>query len=263
MKNTNHDILNAAQPETWARAEHLLPGYLKKTLSTPDQAWMEVWINQTQIAGGPVAAALTSELAWVRGAQETLGQQALAFNTQNGWHKLQATLQNELTVKNNMGASPGTSAPALATQAAISPPAPSLLRQIKLWLAKLARMQKDRALHWWQKPAVAALASAMVIGQMGFLAAAVKQVHTLTTDASMVTPSSGASRPTDGVVLKVVFKPKASMQDIMASLNRVKGRVVGGPGALGIWEVEVPTDQLLNAVQTLGKSKTVESVTQE
>ena len=140
---------------------------------------------------------------------------------------------------------------------------PSAYQKVKDWLAKLARMQKDRALQWWQKPAIGALASAMIVGQMGFLAASVKQVHTLTTDVSMVTPSSGASRPTDGVVLKVVFKPKASVKDIMASINSVKGRVVGGPGALGIWEVEVSSDQLVNAAQTLGKSKTVESVAQE
>jgi hypothetical protein len=251
MSQSNHDVLNAAHPDEWARAEHLLPGYLKKTLSASDQGWMKQWISQIETAGGVPAEALESEITWVRAAQDDLGGQATHFNAQTGWQKLQAELQSELAAK------------ATVNPSSMAVPIPSLHQKFRQWLAKLARMQQDRALQWWQKPAFGALASAMIVGQMGFLVATVKQVYVLTTDTTMVTPSSGASRPVDGALLKVIFKPNASVKDIMATLNSIQGRVTGGPGALGIWEVEVPTDKLPNALQLQGKSKTVESVTQE
>ena len=243
MSQSNHDVLSAAQPQNWARAEHLLPGYLKNTLSGSDQEWMKQWITQIENTGGAVADALESETAWIRTAQDMLSTQPTEFNAHAGWQKLQAELQSER-------------APEVA-------PRVSLLHKLKQWMAKLARMQQDRALQWWQKPAIGALASAMIVGQMGFLAATVKHVYELTTDTTMVTPSSGASRPVDGVLLKVIFKPNASVKDIMATLTSIQGRVTDGPGALGIWQVEVPTEKLPNALQLLGKSNTVESVTQE
>ena len=243
MSQNNHDVLKAAYPEEWAKAEHLLPGYLKKTLSGSDQEWMKQWMTQIENTGGAVADALESETAWVRTAQDVLSTRATEFNAHAGWQKLQAGLQSEL-------------APEVE-------PRVSLLQKLKQWMAKLARMQQDRALQWWQKPAIGALASAMIVGQMGFLAATVKHVYELTKDTTMVTPSSGASRPVNGAVLQVIFKPNASVKDIMTSLNSVQGRVTGGPGVLGIWEVEVPTDKLPTALQLLSQSNVVESVTQQ
>ena len=160
MSQSNHDVLSAAHPLDWARAEHLLPGYLKKTLSGSDQEWMKQWMTQIENTGGAVADALESETAWVRTAQDVLSTRATEFNAHAGWQKLQAGLQSER-------------APEVASRV-------SLLQKLKQWLAKLARMQQDRALQWWQKPAIGALASAMIVGQMGFLAATVKQVYVLT-----------------------------------------------------------------------------------
>ena len=243
MSRTNHDVLNAAHPHEWARAEYLLPGYLKKTLAGSDQEWMKQWTAQIQSAGGQSANALAAETAWTLAAQDALNHRTADFNVEAGWQKLASGLQQE---------------PVQQVK-----PALSMSQSFKNWVAKVVRMQQDRALQWWQKPAIGALASAMIVGQMGFLAATVKQVYVLTTDTAMVTPSAGASRPVDGVLLKVIFKPNASVKDISATLNSVQGRVTGGPGALGVWEVEVPSDKLAVALQTLGKAKTVESVAQE
>ena len=243
MSQNNHDVLSAAHPQEWARAEHLLPGYLKKTLPESDQEWMKQWTSQIQSAGGQSANALAAETAWTLAAQDALARQAADFNVETGWTKLAAGLQYQ----------PDQPAqPALSTS-----------QRFKNWVAKLVRMQQDKALQWWQKPAIGALASAMIVGQMGFLAATVKQVYVLTTDTSMVTPSAGGSRPVDGVLLKVIFKSNASVKDMSATLNSVQGRVTGGPGALGVWEVEVPADKLAVALQTLSKAKTVESVAQD
>ena len=244
MSQTNNEVLSAAFPQEWAKAEHLLPGYLKKTLADYDQEWMEQWITQTNAAAGLPAAALQSEIGWVRSVQRSLTDESVQFNAQAGWDKLQAGLDI---------------APPMATL----PAKPSKLQKLSSWLAKLLRMQQDRALQWWQKPATGVLASAMIVGQMGLLAATVKQIYVLPTDSAMVTPSSGATRPVDGAVIKVVFKPDASVQDITAALNSVQGRITGGPGALGIWDVEVPTEKLPGALAFLGKSRAVESATQQ
>ena len=251
MSASSHDVLSAAHPADWAKAEHLLPGYLKKTLSTTDKEWMKQWIDQIENTGGATAEALAAEISWVQTAQDVLGEQNATFNAQAGWQKLQAGLQND------------AESDATAGQSKELMPTASAYQKLRQWLGKLARMQQDRALQWWQKPATGVLASAMIVGQMGLLAAAVKQVYVMTTDTAMVTPSSGSSRPVDGAVLKVIFKPNASVKDILAILNSVQGRVTGGPGALGIWELEVPTDKLPTALELLGKSKTVESVTQQ
>ena len=251
MNTSNHEVLSAAHPADWAKAEHLLPGYLKKNLSASDQEWMKQWIYQIQNTGGATAEALAAEITWVELAQDVLGEQSAAFNAQAGWQKLQAGLKNEAA----SGATVSQSAE--PTQAVTS------FQKLRQWMGKLARMQQDRALQWWQKPATGVLASAMIVGQMGLLAAAVKQVYVMTTDTATVTPSSGSNTPVDGAVLKVIFKPNSSVKDILGVLNSVQGRVTGGPGALGIWEVEVPTDKLPSALEMLGKSKTVESVTQQ
>lgn len=252
MSTANHYILSEAHPEAWAHAEHLLPGYLKKNLTPHDQKWMEEWINQIQTTGGAVAKALTSEVDWVRAAQEEFASQTYAFNADVGWEKLQTSLQAE----------PSQGIGTTAASATLKL-APSLTEQLKQWLAKLVRMQKDAALHWWQKPAFAALGAAICIGQMVFLTAAIQQGYTLNSETTIVMPSSGASRPMQGIVFKVVFKPKASTTDIMDALNKVQGRIVGGPGALGLWDIEVPSTLQATALQMLTESSAVESVSQE
>ena len=247
MSQTNHYVLSAAYPQEWARAEHLLPGFLKKTLSTSDQEWMEQWTNQIETADGLAAEALRKETAWVKSAQESLSQRATEFNAQAGWQKLTAELEAERR---------GKAAPRLESPV-------SVFQKFKQWLTKIAQMQHDRALQWWQKPAAGVLGSALIIGQMGFLAAAVKQLYVAHTDTTIVSPSSGASRPTEGALLKVAFKPDATVKDIMSVLTSIEGRVTGGPGALGIWEIEVPTDKLPAALKLLEGSKAVESVMRE
>ena len=255
MTSFNSDVLSNTHPTDWPCAEHLLPGYLKKTLTPLDQEWMEQWITQVNAGGGSAAEALKAETAWVRAAQEVLSDATTAFNAQAGWQTLQAELIAELNAEPSTGVRRQPNPP-------IFPTVPVLAR-LKQWLAKLAVMQQDRALQWWQKPAVGVLGSAMIIGQMGFLAAAVKQLYVAHTDATLVSPSSGASRPIDGVLVKVIFKPTASVKEVMSVLSSVQGRVTGGPGALGIWEVEIPADKASAALDLLAKAKAVETATRE
>ena len=168
MTQRNHDVLTAAHPADWERAEHLLPGYLKNSLPASDQEWMKQWINQIETTGGVTADALAAETAWVRTAQDVLGGQATNFNAQAGWQRLQAGLQIQAV----SGAGVSLTANPTSTTTAF--------RKVRQWLVKLAYMQQDRALQWWQKPAAGVLASAMIVGQMGLLAAAVKQAYVMT-----------------------------------------------------------------------------------
>ena len=271
MTSFNSDVLSNTHPTDWPCAEHLLPGYLKKTLTPLDQEWMEQWITQVNAGGGSAAEALKAETAWVRAAQEVLSDATTAFNAQAGWQKLQADLNAEVNTNfaanlaAKLNAKPNVELGVeLPSQAAfIAQPAVSVLGKLKRWLAKMVLMQQDRALQWWQKPAVGVLGSAMIIGQMGFLAAAVKQLYVAHTDMTTVSPSSGVSRPIDGVLIKVIFKPTASIKEVMSVLSSVQGRVTGGPGALGIWEVEVPADKVSAALDLLAKAKAVEAATLE
>ena len=116
------------------------------------------------------------------------------------------------------------------------------------------------AAAWWRKPVVGVIASAMIVGQMGLLAAVVKQMSNIPTVTEGVTPSSGAPSLEGMQVLLIVFKDNASLLDVRTLIDSVQGRVIDGPGALGIWLVAVPKDQLDASLKRVGAAKAVESV---
>ena len=117
----------------------------------------------------------------------------------------------------------------------------------------------DRATAWWRKPVIGALASAMIVGQMGLLAAVVKQMSPERAEVTSATPLSGSQSVDGAIVLSVVFKDNASLLDVRTLVDSVQGRVVGGPGALGVWDVEVPKEKLAEALKIFAASTAVES----
>ena len=131
---------------------------------------------------------------------------------------------------------------------------------------KSGSMADDSHTQWWQMPRVAVLASALIVGQMGLLGLLVKKMADATNVghvSNAVTPASGASGAAQIITLKVVFKPVTTVEQISAAMAAVQGRIVGGPGALGLWEVEVPAAMQTTALRVLSVNNNVESVSQE
>jgi hypothetical protein len=128
------------------------------------------------------------------------------------------------------------------------------------WVKSQARARVDKLVGMWQKPVVAAMASAMIIGQMGLLAAVVRYTYNVEPQVALVSPAAGGKVDPDSVVLAIVFKDKTTVKQMNQLLASVQAQVVGGPGAIGVWEVAVPKDKLAEAMKLFGSSKLLESV---
>ena len=221
------------------RARHLIPGFLKKTLAADDKEWMTQFLNILNHQGGPAAVDLAQEIAWVERSQQQLAQDAPAFDAQAGWQRLQSRLD----------------APAQPVRLQVTP-LEMAMRRLKTQI----RIRADSAIAWWQKPMVGVLAAAMIVTQMGLLAAVVKQMDQVTPVTESVSPASGAPSLDGMKVLTIVFKDSASLLDVRTLIDNVQGRVIDGPGALGVWRVAVPKDKLDASLMRLGAAKAVESV---
>jgi hypothetical protein len=225
------------------RARHLIPGYLKKTLGADDSEWMAQYLSSLSSTDSTMAAELTSEIAWVAHTQAQLTQAEPAFDVQSGWRRMQGKLD-------------GLSASAQATPAA----AAHRPRGAWAWVKSQARARVDKLIRMWQKPVVAAMASAMIIGQMGILAAVVRYTYNVEPQVALVSPAAGSKVDPDSVVLAIVFKDTTTVKQMNQLLGSVQAQVVSGPGAIGVWEVAVPKDKLAAAMKLFGSSKLLESV---
>ena len=225
------------------RARHLIPGFLKKTISSDDKEWMTQFLNILSQQSSPEAAEFTHEMAWVERSQQQLAHDAPAFDAQAGWQRMQGRLN----------------APAQSAKQE-QPAKQAPLNTLMAWVKTQIEERITSAAAWWRKPVVGVLASAMIVGQMGLLAAVVKQMSNITPVVEGVTPSTGALSLEGMQVLVIVFKDNASLLEVRTLIDSVQGRVIDGPGALGVWLVAVPKDKLDANTQRLGASKAVESV---
>ena len=221
------------------RARHLIPGFLKKTLADDDKEWMTQFLDTLDLQGGTPAVEFAQEMAWVERSQQQLAEDAPAFDAQAGWQRMQSRLD-------------------VPEQPVRSQDTP--LEIAMRWLKAQIRNRTNSAIAWWQKPMVGVLASAMIVAQMGLLAAVVKQMSQIQSVTESVSPASGAPSLVGMRVLTIVFKDSASLLDVRTLIDSVEGRVIDGPGALGVWQIAVPNDQLDASLKRLGAAKAVESV---
>jgi hypothetical protein len=224
------------------RAQLLIPGLLKKTLGTDDSKWMAQFLNTLRNQGGPVLAEFEQEMAWVERTQQHLTQNSPVFDAQAGWQRMQGRMDAE------------------TEKVIVSPPASTMRsRSVVQRVKSLFRDRVDKAIDWWQKPIVAALASAMIVGQMGLLAIVVRNYYNVAPQTAIVAPASGEKGLPDSITLAVVFNNKATLTQVQQLLGSVQAQVVGGPGAIGVWEIAVPKDKLNEAMKVFRDSNIVES----
>jgi hypothetical protein len=224
------------------RAQYLIPGLLKKTLTADDSEWMAQFLNTLRSQGGPVLTEFEQEIAWVERTQQHLAETSPVFDEQAGWQRMQDRIE------------------AATEKVSIAPPdrlarQSSVLQRLKSQFSD----QIEKIIHWWQKPVVATFALVMIVGQMGLLAAVVSYVYNVEPQTATVTPASGEKGLPNSITLAVVFNDTATLMQVQQLLGSVQAQVVGGPGAIGVWEVAVPKDRLNEAMQVFGDSKIVAS----
>lgn len=113
--------------------------------------------------------------------------------------------------------------------------------------------------NFWKPAAIAA--GLMVVIQAGLLMGPDRGTNTTGNGTAIdVSPASGAVVAA-GPRLQIVFDPSATMADIQASLLSVNGSIVAGPGALGIFYLQLPKDAPVEtAVERLRTFAFVEEV---
>lgn len=96
-------------------------------------------------------------------------------------------------------------------------------------LLRTVRAQADRRRSWW-RPALAA-AVLVILAQTALL------VSLWPGSESRITPLGAP--PGEGVLIQVQFAPQATEAQIRALLGEIRGEIVAGPGALGVYRIRV------------------------
>jgi hypothetical protein len=113
---------------------------------------------------------------------------------------------------------------------------------------------RERVVAWSQAPrrfsvpfgiaAVLVLAQAVVIGVF------------LDGRNDSLVPLSG-QRAVEGTVIQLTFRPEATEAQIRVVVASVRGDIISGPGALGVYSIRVPEDQRKAALVRLNSSRRV------
>lgn len=232
-------------PGDFDRAVNLIPAHLKNSLSADDSAWMKGFLTRLQITDPAQAAAFAQEIKWVEKTQLQMNQALPHIDVDAGWAHLAGQLRGS--------AKPQAPSPAIGQ--------PSLIRHAIPWASDQIKRLINSLIDLWRKPAIVVLGSAMIVGQMGLLAVVVKKLYT--TEASgIAVPASGSKGAATNqlVTVQVVFKDNTSVADIRKLLDASGAQIIGGPSALGVWEVQIDQAKQVTAIDQISKSKTVEFI---
>jgi hypothetical protein len=114
---------------------------------------------------------------------------------------------------------------------------------------------RTRLLNWVGEsrrlPWSMAIAAAVMLSQAVIIGALLDRPA-----SDPITSLSGAASAS-GPLLQITFQPTATETQIRAVLSSVRGEIVAGPGALGVYAVRVPDGQGPLALKTLSSASTV------
>jgi hypothetical protein len=203
------------------RVRELLTGYVNKTLSSDDQAFMDQWMNDPDRAQPDVL----DEQRWLALTRAQLRDTTPKPAPDAGWHELLARIEAE----------PKATLPRGAQD--------SEAQGLAAWFWR-----------WWRRPALAYAVLALLVGQMAALA----WQWSPHGEVRLMSAPAGVQAPADSVLVQVAWRAQATSAQMQAVLQQVQGSVVSGPSALGLWLVAVPQAQADEALSTLRSSAAVE-----
>ena len=113
---------------------------------------------------------------------------------------------------------------------------------------------KERVAAWSQTPGryfvPLGLAAALVLAQAAVIAVLLDGRN------DSLAPLSGHSAAT-GPVIQLTFRPEATEAQIRAVVASVRGDIISGPGALGVYSIRVPEGQARAALDRLNTGRAV------
>jgi hypothetical protein len=203
------------------RVRELLTGYVNKTLSSDDQAFMDQWMNDPDRAQPDVL----DEQRWLALTRAQLRDAVPKPAPDAGWHELLARIEVEPIVTPSRGAQ----APEDQGLAA--------------WFWRL-----------WRQPALAYAVLVLLVGQMAVLA----WQWSPHGEVRLMSAPTVVHAPVASVLVQVAWRAHATSAQMQSVLQQVQGTVVSGPSVLGLWLVAVPQAQADEALKTLRSSAAVE-----
>lgn len=230
---------NVADADVMQYAQSLIPGYLNNTLGPDDQAWMLHFLALISVRGGSLLMQINNEIAWTDKTRSQLRAGLPDLDVDAGWQAL--ALQIEAYENNQK---------------------PRLWLRVKARFGAQMVLYEGRFFSLWQKPAFAVFASVLIMFQMGMLAMMFHQSNH-TEPRHQITPADGSKLPSNPVRLDVIFKENTPVLQVQALLVATHAEVVGGPGALGVWQVVVSEAHAPASIQLFMASEWVQSVQQE
>ena len=196
------------------KVRELWPGYLNKSLSADDQAFMDHWIHEH----APEHPEFKHELDWLALTRQQLRQATPQVDPEAGWHELLARIdaQPKVVTSHLPEKKPGLlamclswlSSPALATSLAVL----AVVQSLALWMV-------------WPSESSVRLMSAN-------------------------SPSATPTVTPKAITLQIAFREEATVTQIRSALSSVNAQISQGPSALGLWQAQVP-DMPAAALQSL------------
>jgi hypothetical protein len=200
------------------KVRSLLPAYVNNTLADDDQAFMDNWMRDES----DQHPALRDEMRWLALTREQLRESTPLVAADAGWHQLLARIESQ-------------------PKRAAAPQG--------WWDGTWSRLR-----DWWANPVVGFAVAAVLAVQLGTIA----WLSRSDDDAARPMAAPAATPATDTAWLQVVFKDQASVAQVRAALAAAGASVVEGPGALGVWKVQVGRGEAEAALAALRRQAAVE-----
>lgn len=215
MADPNTTTASTDEPPGAQRARDLLPWYAMNALGEPERIWMAQWLHDH--GAHPAAMAMRAEIEWLQSSSRLTAEPVpSAARMEAGLELLMQRIAKEPLVKE-------TTLPAgKATRPSSS--ARSWFDGVRAWLA-------PRGVGF------ALAASALVVVQAGVIGMLIKHAP------AEQEPLSGPQQPaisSDRVILIVAFRADVAEGRIRSLLREQQAQIVGGPSALGLYQVAVP-----------------------
>lgn len=217
------------------RAQALLPWFVNGSLSAVDEQWLKEWLEYH-----PEETEIHTELVWLKQTANQVKSSVELPDADHGLDLLLSKIHQEKSI--------AAEVKRLANRSAQSPRS--------LW---------SKFIDLMSSPIMSMGLVALLLVQTGVIKTLLNSKNSPNSieQSQDLTPLSGSNQPVNGTVLQLTFVPSSTEAQMSKILNNAHAEIVSGPGALGIYVVQVPSSDADRAVKAFEQEKQViESVRQ-
>lgn len=199
------------------KMDELLAWYANGTLDDAERKEVEAWLENN-----PAGQLQLAEYEFMQQSVAEVGSEEPVFNTEAGFDNLLARIESEEA----------------ANETVENPVAASMMERIQNWFAE--------TLNWNRTPAFAKVA---MVSQFGLVIAlgAVLLMPAEIDDGYEVLSGAPTTVVAQGPQATIGFNVETSLAELQTLLREQSAVIVGGPSAIGTYQIEFPRDDQLEA----------------